>query len=71
MNYNQEDAQFMADWNNLANQLNSGIVSKEIKTAFEKADNIRIQIHQKVFSPESKWDAGFNKKHKLIIKVKQ
>ena len=71
MNYNQEDAQFMADWHNLANQLNSGIVSKEIKTAFEKADNIRIQIHQKEFSPESKWDAGFNKKHKLIIKVKQ
>jgi|TARA_R100001530_G_scaffold32491_1_gene25529 uncharacterized protein Yka (UPF0111/DUF47 family) len=68
-NYSQEDAQFMADWFNLINQLwiGTGKVSKEIKKEFEKADEIRIKLHQKVFSNQSNWKASFNKKHKLTI----
>jgi len=69
--YSQDDVEFVVDWFNLANQLNSGIVSKDIQKAFKKADDIRIKLHQKVFSDKSNWKLGFNNKHKLIVKYKE
>ena len=66
--YSQDDVEFMVDWFNCLNQLNTGIVSEDIQKAFKKADKIRINLHQKVFLDNLNWKLSFNKKHKLVVK---
>ena len=39
--YTQDDAEFLADWFNNSNQISTGIISKELKDAFYKTDDIR------------------------------
>ena len=66
--YSQDDVEFMADWFNCLQQLSSDIVSEDIKKAFKKADEIRMNLHQKVFLDNLNWKLSFNKKHKLVVR---
>ena len=66
--YSQEDAEFLADWFNYSNQVSTGIISKDLKDAFDKADDIRIGLTQSMFE-NSNWRFKFFWKNKRIAKV--
>jgi hypothetical protein len=66
--YTQEDAEFLADWFNNSNQVSTGIASKELKDAFDKADDIRIGLTQKMFE-NSNWRFKFVGRNKRIARV--
>ena len=46
--YNQDDAQFICDWFNAVNSLHIGFINPELRKAFEKADQIRMKLHQEI-----------------------
>jgi hypothetical protein len=66
--FSQEDAEFLADWFNYSNQVSTGIISKELKDAFDKADDIRIDLTQSMFE-NSRWRFSFVGKNKRIAKI--
>jgi hypothetical protein len=68
--YTQEDAQLMADWFNTVNSLNTTAnISKDVKDFFDKAEKIRIKIHQKV-QKKGVFDFYRSKNNKVKIKYK-
>ena len=40
----QDDAEFVAEWYNLVNKLNTGIISEQIKELFENLINIELKL---------------------------
>ena len=58
--YTQDDAEFLAEWFNINRMMRSsyGIVSKEIKEAFEKNDNLRAKMTKGMYE-NSKWRFKF------------
>ena len=66
--FTQDDAEFLADWFNNSNQVSTGIISKELKDAFDKTDDIRIELTQRMFE-NSNWRFKFVGKNKGIARV--
>ena len=60
----QDDAEFVAEWYNLVNKLNTGIISEQIKELFEKSDKYRIKAH-KIIVNSKNWKFHFDKKRNL------
>ena len=68
--YTQEDAQLLADWFNAVNSLNTTAnISEDVKEFFDKAERIRIKIHQKV-QKKGVFDFYRSKNNKVKIKYR-
>lgn len=50
----QEEAEAMVEWYNAVNSIYFG-GSTEVRKEFEKADKIRVKLHQKIFGDKSPW----------------
>lgn len=65
--YTQEDAELLASFYNWINRANlSANISKDIKKEFNKIDNIRIKLHQKI-TEKSNWSFHLNNTNKKIV----
>jgi len=51
----QYDAEIYAEWFDFVNGLSFGGVSPEVKDAFDKANKIRMSLHDKIFGDKSPW----------------
>ena len=54
----QDDAQFMLDWLGALNSIGTGSTSDKIRKAFNRADTIRIKLHQEIFGDKSPWSVA-------------
>lgn len=62
----QYEAEAMCDWYNASNQMWFG-GAPMVREAFEKAEQIRIKLHMKVFGGESPWSIKRNKNGKAVV----
>ena len=55
----QDEAQMLADWWSAISTIypSSSDINEETRNAFNKAEEIRIELHRKVFGSDSPWSA--------------
>ena len=63
----QDDAEVLVDWYNNLNKIYIGSASPEIRKAFEKADQIRIDLHKKIFGDKSPWSTRLGRNREAEI----
>ena len=69
--YTQDDAEFLAEWFNKNNSMQTTIISKPLRDAFDKSDNLRSRMTKDLFENSDfrfKFKKSYTGKVKAIVK---
>ena len=69
--YTQDDAEFLAKWFNINNGMKTKMISKSLREAFDKNDNLRFRMTKDLFDNSNfrfEFKKSYTGKVKAIVK---